>query len=56
MLRFFNVYIRFESEDEEYVEPANNPKELIKNILRYELFDTSHPTKHPLKYFIITKK
>ena len=56
MLKFFKVCIKFESEDEEYVEPAADHKELIKNIMRYELFDTGYPNRHPLKCFTITRR
>ena len=55
MLKFFKVFIKYECRDDEYMEPAEDPTELIKNIMRHELFDISYPNRPPLKYFTITK-
>ena len=56
MLKFFNVYIEYEDNNESYTEPSENESVLLKNIMKYELFDINYNNRKPLKFFRITSR
>jgi len=53
MLKFFNVVLNYENAQEIYTEPAKNIKEVLQNILLYELVSPLNNKQQILKHFKI---